>query len=206
LRSVANHQYVTAYNTYAGSNYGMLRAWSNKVGAAQLFLAGPPPGWHPGNGCVNPFAGRTQFLVLERSDQGVDYDVRVPQPVIAVCDGVILSTYAPGWPGGNHFIFMKLTSGPFAGKCIYVAEHLANILPPGTRVHAGQGIATMLPGFPGTEWGWAQGVGAPATRYSSSNHSFALPSGLAFTRFLRSLGAPTLVNPGPGPMYAGAAC
>jgi len=160
-------------------------------------------------GCVNPLADPSWGL--SRTDQGVDYNPPNghPLPVYAICDGTILTTTSPpGWPGG-YYLTYKLSSGPFVGKCIYVAEHLSNVLPIGTQVKAGQQIATALPGSPWTEWGWSQGWGTPATPYPKgtpeSNH-YATDGGKAFARFMKSLGAPVRDDPGPGPMYAGASC
>ncbi|HMC40893.1 MAG TPA: hypothetical protein VKI19_14605, partial [Acidimicrobiales bacterium] len=66
----------------------------------------------------------------------------------------------------------------------------------------GQQIATALPGYPWTEWGWASAYGpepAPSARYGGSADGTATPGGRAFARFLMSLGVSGIENPGPGP-------
>lgn len=155
------------------------------------------------NGCVNPLSDPAWGLA--RTDQGVDFIPNKPLPVLAICDGQILSGPGSRWPGGT-FMLIKLSSGPFSGKCMYVAEHLTNMLPVGTKVMAGQTIATALPGNPWTEWGWAAGPGTPSVRYGGSPNGTPMPGGKAFARFLRSLGAKTRQDPGPGPLYDGASC
>lgn len=155
------------------------------------------------DGYINPFKGGGWGLA--RTDQGVDYTTNDSMPVLAIGDGEIVGTDGSGWPGGV-FLYYKLANGPFAGKCIYVAEHLADYLPAGTRIHAGQTIATALPGYPWTEWGWAQGPQTPSVPYNGLADGTPTEGGKAFARFVQSLGAKTLQDPGPGPRYAGATC
>ncbi len=153
---------------------------------------------------INPFADPAWGLA--RTDQGVDYIPAKPLPVLAIGNGVILSTNTPGWPPAGQFILYKLSDGSFAGKCIFVAENLIGILPVGTQIKAGQTIATALPAYPFTEWGWAQGPGTPSTPYNGLPDGTATEGGKAFARFLRSLGANTQQDPGPGPLYTGESC
>jgi hypothetical protein len=153
-------------------------------------------------GYVNPLAG--QRWELARTDQGVDYKPAVPTPVRAIGAGVVIyssSTDCPpyGWPA-CHVIGYRLTSGPKAGGIVFVAEHLTGLLPAGTRVWPGRTIATALPGYPWTEWGWANCRGSgPAVSYNGAADGTPMPGGLAFARFMRELGAGTLQDPGPGP-------
>ena len=135
---------------------------------------------------------------------GVDYIPAQPLPVKAICDGDILSTDGGKWPGGVY-IELKLTSGPLVGKCVFIAEHLTNMIAPG-HVTAGQTIATALPGYPWTEWGWSQGHRTPSVPYNGAADGTPMPGGKSFARFLRSLGASTQEDPGPGPLYEGASC
>jgi murein DD-endopeptidase MepM/ murein hydrolase activator NlpD len=125
----------------------------------------------------------------------------VASPVVAIGNGVVTyASTASGWPGGA-FLTYRLTSGSHAGLYIYVAEHLANLAPVGTTVSAGQVIATGLPGYPWTEWGWASpGGDAPAasSQYNGLPDGTATPGGKAFARFLIELGATGVQNPGPG--------
>jgi len=81
--------------------------------------------------------------------------------------------------------------------------------PAGTKFNAGATLATAIPGSPNTEWGWAQSLDTPSVPWSicgCTEQDNIDPGGRAFARFLRSLGAHTEQNPGPGPLYAGASC
>jgi hypothetical protein len=152
-------------------------------------------------GYVNPLAG--ERWALARTDQGVDYRPRVPEPVRAIGAGtVVFSSTAyclpHGWPGCAEIAY-KLTGGPAAGNVVYVAEHLTGLLRQGS-FKAGAVIATALPGYPWTEWGWARCDGTgPAVRYNGAPDGTPMPGGLAFARFMRELGAGTAQDPGPGP-------
>ena len=153
-------------------------------------------------GYINPLAG--QRWEPARTDQGVDYKPVVPTPVRAIGAGVVVyssSTDCPpyGWPA-CHVIGYRLTEGPKAGGIVFVAEHLTGLLPAGARLWPGRTIATALPGYPWTEWGWANcGGSGSAVSYNGAADGTPMPGGLAFARFLRSLGAATLQDPGPGP-------
>lgn len=149
---------------------------------------------------VNPF--RFGSWSPSRIDEGVDWIPTVTSPVVAIGDGVVTySSMSSGWPAGG-FITYRLTSGSHAGLYIYVAEHITNLLPVGSVVRAGQQIATALPGYPWTEWGWAAPSGpepAASARYNGAPDGTATPGGKAFARFLISLGATGIANPGAGP-------
>ena len=83
------------------------------------------------------------------------------QSVVAIGAAKILgSSNHSSWPGGG-FLWYRLLNGDHAGAVVYVAEHLKGLAPAGTRVRAGQQIATALPGYPWTEWGWATAAGQP---------------------------------------------
>ncbi|HSX02847.1 MAG TPA: phage tail tip lysozyme [Candidatus Saccharimonadia bacterium] len=157
-------------------------------------------------GCTNPFAaGKFQ---LGRTDDGVDYEVDTPQPLLAVCDMVFLATDATeGWGPGSSFFYAKLTSGPFAGKCWYYAEHLSRSDLPevGKQYKAGDHIGTLNPGGWQLEVGFAKANHLAAT--SVGNGNYPSVSGIAAAKFLRSLGAQTQQDPGPGgAVYGGGSC
>ncbi len=114
-------------------------------------------------------------------------------PVLAVGDAVILGSDSHArWPG-KHYIYYQLTAGSHAGDIIYVAEHLKGLLPAGTIVHAGQRIATALPGYPFTEWGWADQYGSPRA-YPCYREGRVTNSGREMARFLASLGSAILAG------------
>jgi hypothetical protein len=157
-------------------------------------------------GYVNPLA--EQRWTLARTDQGVDYRPDVPEPVRAIGAGVVVYSSTrdcppSGWPA-CAVIGYRLTGGPKAGRVIYVAEHLSGLLPRGAAFRAGARIATALPGYPWTEWGWAAcGGSTPAVEYGGAPDGTPMPGGKAFARFMRELGAGTAQDPGPGPDVAG---
>jgi hypothetical protein len=173
------------------------------AGAAVSYLghhhAAPPA---RSAGYVNPLAGGR--WTDARTDQGVDYQPAVPEPVRAIGSGVVAysstSDCLPhGWPG-CAVIGYRLTAGPKKGAVIYVAEHLEHLLPEGARVRPGTVLATALPGYPWIETGWANCAGdAPVVQYHGAVDGTPMAGGLAFARFMRELGASTAMNPGPGP-------
>jgi hypothetical protein len=154
---------------------------------------------------INPFAG--QAWGLSRNDQGVDYDPLKVEPIRAIGAGTIVGIGS--WGSYGPWFDYRLAGGEFAGKCVYVAEHIGSILPPGTSFGAGDTLATAYPGPYWTEWGWARGLDTPAVTWQEcgcTEQDNVNPGGRAFARFLRSLGARTEQDPGPGPMYAGGSC
>jgi LysM repeat protein len=151
-------------------------------------------------GYMNPFA--VGSWSPSRIDEGVDWIPNVVSPVVAIGDGVVTySSMGSGWPAGG-FITYRLTSGSHAGLYIYVAEHITDLVPVGTAVSAGERIATALPGYPWTEWGWASSSGpepAAGSQYGGARDGTSTPGGKAFARFLMSLGVTGIEDPGPGP-------
>jgi murein DD-endopeptidase MepM/ murein hydrolase activator NlpD len=142
-----------------------------------------------GHRYVNPLRGGSWGV--SRIDMGIDLIPNRPEPVVAIGDAKILgSSMHSGWPGGA-FIWYRLLNGDHAGAVIYVAEHLRNLAPAGTRVRAGRQIATALPGSPWTEWGWATPRGNPRA-YPCYHEGMATNSGREMARFLKSLGVRTL--------------
>jgi hypothetical protein len=156
-------------------------------------------------GYINPFKG--EAWVPARNDMGVGYNPLKVEPVRAIGAGTIVGIGSWGMYG--PWFDYRLAGGRFAGKCIYVAEHIGSILKLGTTFSAGDTIATAYPGPYWTEWGWAKALDTPSVPWSQcgcTEQDNVDPGGRAFARFLRSLGAKTLQNPGPGPMYAGGSC
>ena len=187
----------------------------NLIYVGQVLTLGPPPRRSGGpeprpvvvtvsapvtSHYVNPFAHGSWSP--SRIDEGVDWIPNDVSPVVAIGDAVITySSMDSGWPAGG-FIAYRLTSGSHAGLHVYVAEHITDLLPAGTVVSAGQRIATALPGYPWTEWGWASASGpepAPGAAYDGAPDGTATAGGQAFARFLISLGVAGAPNPGPGP-------
>jgi hypothetical protein len=144
---------------------------------------------------INPFADPA--WAPSRIDMGVDWIPAHRLPVLAIGDAVILgSSTHSGWPGGR-FIWYQLLNGSHAGDVVYVAENLRHVLPAGTTVKAGQQIAVALPGYPWTEWGWADAYGETRAQPCYKD-GHATNSGREMARFLQSLGATLMNDPGPG--------
>jgi hypothetical protein len=128
---------------------------------------------------------------------GVDWIEAKPLPVKAIGKAVILGAQNhASWPG-KHFIYYQLLNGSHAGDVIYVAEHLKNLVKAGTVVKAGQRIATAVPGYPWTEWGWADAYGSPRALPCYKDGK-ATHSGKEMARFLISLGAKLATVAGTG--------
>jgi hypothetical protein len=144
---------------------------------------------------INPFAA--PGWSPSRTDMGVDWIPSRPLPVLAIGNAVILGAdWHASWPGGR-FIYYQLLDGSHAGDVVYVAENLRHLIPVGTKVHAGQQIAVALPGYPYTEWGWADQYGSPRA-YPCYKDGAQTNSGKQMARFLQSLGATVYNVPGPG--------
>ncbi len=118
---------------------------------------------------VNPLS-MVSGLTPRRIDLGVDY--AGSGPLLAIGRGQVTtasdtddgpeSCWAIScWPGGGIVVY-RLLDGPFAGKYVYVAEHLTVTVRVGQTVQAGQRIATLYAGYPWSEWGWAAGPGPEA--------------------------------------------
>lgn len=157
--------------------------------------APPAPPAVPGT-YVNPFA--TGSWSVSRTDMGVDYMPNRREPVVAIGRAKILgSSMKSGWPGGA-FLWYRLLDGDHVGDVVYVAEHLIKPAPAGTIVNPGQEIATALPGYPWTEWGWATAEGSPRA-YPCYRDGTPTNSGREMARFLAALGATPLRPLHPGP-------
>lgn len=168
-------------------------------GAAVPGGAGAPSGEGAaagGSGYVNPFAAGG--WTVSRTDMGVDYVPVRKEPVVAIGRAQVLgSSMRSGWPGGA-FLWYRLLGGDHAGDIVYVAEHLKGLAPAGTVVAAGQQIATALPGYPWTEWGWATPDGNPRA-FPCYHDGMETNSGREMARFLQVLGAKPLARLQPGP-------
>lgn len=157
---------------------------------------GTGTGSHARKGYVNPFKARRWYP--GRIDMGVDYEPRRRHAVVAIGDAKVIGSEShSGWPGG-HFLWYRILDGDHAGTIVYVAEELKRMAPRGTKVAAGERIATALPGGSGLEIGWANRRGEP--RAAPCYHEgMKTRSGREMARFLRSLGARVGDRPGRVP-------
>ena len=145
-------------------------------------------------------------LSPERIDQGVDYHGY--GPLYALGDGVVISVYNGGWPGGT-FIAYRLTQGPAAGRVVYAAEDIRPLVGLGESVTPNTEIGTMYEGFAGIETGWASPslTGETMARafgqfYGSNSTAY----GFNFSQLLRAVGAPGGIlqnNPPTGGLLGG---
>jgi len=117
---------------------------------------------------VNPLREVTT-LEPSRIDMGVDYSGSGPILAIGRAKVVLASDKLAGpercWgktcvPPPGDMIVYRLLAGPFAGKYVYVVEHITIGVKAGETVRAGEKIATLHEGSPNLEMGWASGHGA----------------------------------------------
>ena len=147
---------------------------------------------------INPF--RHQHWYAGRIDMGVDYMPKRRYPVRAIGAAKVLGSDShSGWPGG-HYIWYKLLHGDHKGNVIYVAETLKRLKPAGTKVGAGDRIATALPRGTGVEIGWARKSGE--TRAARCyTEGMKTHSGKEMARFLSELGADVVSKAKNAPDY-----
>jgi hypothetical protein len=146
------------------------------------------------DGLVNPFL-HVPTLCPHRIDMGVDYCGT--GTVGAIGHAVVYaSSTSAGWPGGG-FVGLKLLDGSFAGKFVFLAEHIKPLVKVGQTVNPGQPIAKMYDGFPWIETGWASGVGFQTLAASLNQQAPGDPggwmsaAGASFNRLLVQLGVPS---------------
>jgi hypothetical protein len=144
---------------------------------------------------INPFSNPA--WQPSRVDMGVDWIETKDLPVKAIGKAVILGAQNhASWPG-HHFIWYELLNGSHAGDVVYVAEHIKNLVRAGTVVNPGQRIATAIPGYPWTEWGWATAYGSPRALPCYKDGK-ATHSGKEMARFLVTLGARLAISAASG--------
>jgi len=135
-------------------------------------------------------------LGAERIDQGVDY--RGFGPIYAIGDGVVISTYNGGWPGGT-FITYRLTDGPASGLVVYAAEDIDPDVQVGQAVTANTVIGQVYEGSDGIETGWADPSGdgnTMAADYGQYGGSNTTAFGYNFSQLLSTTGAPGGISQG----------
>lgn len=137
---------------------------------------------------VNPFLGDTT-VTPERIDQGQDFALSPGESIKAMGDAIIKGIM-PNWYQGQPYLWYQLTSGPQAGKYVYIAEQITPTVAPGTRVKAGQTIATYAGSGTGLETGYATATGATLA-HDTGGYTEGVPTaaGTAFAKFLEGLPA-----------------
>ncbi len=139
-------------------------------------------------GYANPLRG-VSALHPERIDQGVDFSGY--GPIYAIGDGVVLSTFNGGWPGGTYISY-RLTSGPAAGLTVYAAEDIFPTVQVGETVTPGTVLGTLYEGPAGMETGWANGGSGSTMAYGAGQFggSNTTMFGYNFSLLLQSVGGP----------------
>jgi hypothetical protein len=180
----------------------MALAVSTASAQARVPQYGPPVAQNPfkhARPYINPFTDPAWGPA--RTDMGVDWIPQHRLPVRAIGDAEILGSDShSGWPG-HHIIWYQLLDGTHAGDIIYVAEHLKKLAPAGKFVRAGQKIAVALPGYPWTEWGWANAYGSPLAYPCYKHDGAQTAAGREMARFMQNLGARVYNRPGRGPSH-----
>jgi hypothetical protein len=161
---------------------------------------------HSAPAYVNPLR-QVRDLQASRIDMGVDYSGAGPILAIGRAKVLVAGDRYAGpescWgktcvPPPGDMIVYRLLDGPFAGKFVYVVEHITVEVKPGQTVRRGQQIATLHQGSPNLELGWASGRGVQ-TLAAARRHECACtdPGGVSsiegrnFNAFLVWLGAPS---------------
>jgi hypothetical protein len=174
---------------------------------------------------VNPLK-EVLGLTPRRIDLGVDYAGSGPLLALGRGKVTMASNTDSGppscwaiscWPGGGIVVY-RLLDGPFAGKYVYVAEHITVNVEAGQTVSAGQRIATLYAGYPWSEWGWAAGPGAEALAMADGHRcpcadpgDWSTIDGRNMDHLLVQLGAPSgylqgtpnQTMPAPWPSWSG---
>jgi hypothetical protein len=154
---------------------------------------------------VNPLRA-VHGLTPRRIDLGVDYAGSGPLLALGRGRVTMASNTDSGppscwaiscWPGGGIVVY-RLLDGPFAGKHVYVAEHITVSVRAGQVVRPGQRIATLHPGYPWSEWGWAAGGGPEALAMADDHRcpcsdpgGWSTIDGRNMNHLLVGLGAPS---------------
>ena len=147
-------------------------------------------------GYIYPWPSGT---TIGRTDMGVDANMPVGSPIGPIGNAKILGINQ-NWYQGQPYMWWQLTSGPDAGKMVYVAEQITPLVHPGQTISAGQAVATYAPSGTGIEMGWAaaggQTLAQATTGYTEGQVTAA---GSSFRSFLAGLQHGRIVTSGaPG--------
>lgn len=138
------------------------------------------------NGYVNPLRG--DRYVTGRTDMGVDFCLVPGEPIRALGDGVVVGIF-PNWFRHQPYVWYRLIDGPYAGRFVYVAEQITGLARVGAYVRAGQPVAYYKRSGTCIETGWASPKGSTLAHITSGyREGQVTPSGVAFARFLISMG------------------
>jgi hypothetical protein len=170
---------------------GFGRGWSvrwGRFGGAVLLagLFGLSSGAQAAAAYQNPFVGDQPYV--DRTDMGVDVCLSPGDPIRAVGNGVVVGIMK-NWFEKQPYIWYQLTSGPYAGRYVYLAEQIKHLAPIGTTLQAGDVVARYAGKGTCIEMGWSAASGATlaqaTTGYTEGQVTVA---GVSFARFLMSVG------------------
>jgi hypothetical protein len=134
----------------------------------------------------NPFAGEQYFV--GRTDMGVDLCLTAGEPIRAVGAGVVVGVERD-WFEHEPYIWYELTSGPDAGRYVYVAEQIDHLAQAGQTLQAGDVLARYAKKGSCIETGWStadgQTLAAATTGYTEGEVTVA---GVSFAHFLIAVG------------------
>lgn len=108
------------------------------------------------------FLPKGQSFIMDRKDQGRDIQTRPGAPIIAPGDGYVVRIASDPGGGGAHFgpryPVVHFTSGPYAGKDVYIG-HTVAAMRPGQRFRSGSVLSHTQKSGPmngGAPSGWAE--------------------------------------------------
>jgi hypothetical protein len=134
----------------------------------------------------NPFTGEQPYV--GRTDMGVDLCLSPGDPIDALGNGVVTGIIR-NWDGREPYFWYELTSGPSAGRYVYVAEQITGLPRIGQTLHAGDVVTRYARKGTCIETGWSTADGETfaqaTTGYTEGEVTVA---GVSFARFLISLG------------------
>jgi hypothetical protein len=134
----------------------------------------------------NPFAGDT--YLVGRTDMGVDVCLHRHDPIRALGNGVVAGIIHD-WFDGQPYLWYQLTSGPQAGRFVYVAEQINHLARLGQQLHAGQPVARFARRGTCVETGWSASDGwTMAQATGGYKEGQVTRAGVSFAQFLMDLG------------------
>jgi hypothetical protein len=149
-------------------------------------LALPALPAHAGAAYQNPFAGDDYYV--GRTDMGVDLCLTPGAPIRAVGDGVVVGIFRD-WSERQPYIWYQLTSGPDAGRFIYVAEQIDQLARVGQTLQAGDVVARYARKGTCIETGWSAADGATLAQVTTGyQEGDVTAAGISFARFLIATG------------------
>lgn len=134
----------------------------------------------------NPFAGDTYYV--GRTDMGVDLCLTPGEPILTVGAGIVTGI-DHDWFEGEPYIWYQLTTGPDAGRYVYLAEQITHLAHIGERLKAGQVIARYAAKGTCIETGWGTFDGATMAQATTGyTEGEVTEAGVSFAHFLISVG------------------